>query len=399
LVPDVIVIGAGVVGTATAHALAEAGARVEVLEAGQVAGGTSAATFAVDITPVKTPRLLFDLAVRSVLEHEALEPTLSSGPWRHRAAWLQWERPGPDRRRLRERVQRLQAWGYPAEWVSRDRAPQLDPALKLPVGDANEIAVYRDGAWYEPPVLARALLEDARAHGAAVHVRDPVTATKATRGRIVEVTTAAGRRVSADVVVNCAGPRSADVAALAGVSLPLCRVPGLVVTTTPASCGLRTIVAAADLNLRPHTGDRIVLHSWRVDAELAAEPPWRNAAALAPRLLDRARVLLPGLGNAAVQSACVGVRPIPPDGLPVVGLLPGLENLYVVVAHSAAHLAPVLGRLAADELTGISRAQLEPFRPARLRLADDGRPAEDESTRTMLAQIIANTTQEHIDAD
>jgi glycine/D-amino acid oxidase-like deaminating enzyme len=102
--------------------------------------------------------------------------------------------------------------------------------------------------------------------------------------------------------------------------------------------------------------------------------------------------LLPGLRQTAVQSACVGVRPIPPDGQPVVGFVPGLSNLYVVVAHSAVHLAPVLGRLAGEELTGTSQPQLEPFRPARLRSGDDGRDAEDESTRTMLAQMTATTS-------
>ncbi|MDP8978861.1 MAG: NAD(P)-binding protein [Actinomycetota bacterium] len=43
------------VGAATACALTEAGARVAVLDGGRVAGGTSAATFAVDVTRVKTP--------------------------------------------------------------------------------------------------------------------------------------------------------------------------------------------------------------------------------------------------------------------------------------------------------------------------------------------------------
>jgi len=398
-VPDVIVIGAGVVGAATAHALSDAGAKVEVLDAGPVCGGTSAVTFAVDITRVKTPRALFDLSVMSAREHEALALTLAGDPWRHRAAWLEWEHSERDRRRVREGVRRLQEWGYPAEWVSRDRARELEPALALPAGEADEIALYRDAAWYEPPVLARALLQRARAQGARVHDHDPVMAIKTAGSRIVEVRTAAGRRVSADVIVDCAGPRAGELATLAGVSLLLRRVPGLVVTTTPAPIGLRMIVSAADLHLRPHRGDRVVLHSWLLDGELEPGPEWPNAAALAQRLLDRARGLVPALAHATVQSARVGVRPVPPDGLPIVGFLPGVSNLYAVVAHSAVHLAPILGRLAAEELTGSARARLEPFRPARLRSGDDGRDAQDESTRTMLAQIMATTTQERAGAD
>jgi glycine/D-amino acid oxidase-like deaminating enzyme len=233
----------------------------------------------------------------------------------------------------------------------------------LPAGEAEEIAFYREGAWYEAPILAPAPLERARARGTEVRAGDPVTAMTRARGRIVEVRTAAGRRVSAGVIVDCAGPSAAAIAALAGATFPLRRVPGLVVTTTPAPTGLRTILAAADLNVRPEVGDRLVLHSWRVDADLGRGPAWSYAAGLAPRLLDRARALLPGLAEAKIQSARVGVRPVPPDGLPVIGFLPDVTNLFVIVAHSGVHLAPILGRLAADELTGKFYAQLEPFRP------------------------------------
>jgi glycine/D-amino acid oxidase-like deaminating enzyme len=391
---DVIVMGAGVVGAATAYALTLAGARVEVLEAGQVGGGTSAATFAVDISPVKTPRALFDLSMASKREHEALEKALPGVPWRHDAAWMEWERSERDRQRVRDRLQRLQAWGYPAEWVSPERARELEPALTLPA-EADEIALYRDGTWYDAPLLARALLDSAQLGGAAVHAHDPVTAIAKARGRITEVITAAGRRVAADVVVNCAGPQAGELVGLAGAQLPLRRVPGLVAVTTPASTGLRTIVHATDLNMRPDRGGRVMLHSWLLDAQLGPGPEWTGRVALAERLLLRAKALLPGLAHAKVQDARVGIRPVPLDGLPLVGFVAEVENLYAVVAHSAAHLAPILGRLAASELSGTHENTLDPFRPTRFRPGDDGPEALlDENTRTMLASMDATTGPE-----
>jgi glycine/D-amino acid oxidase-like deaminating enzyme len=54
--PDMVVNGAGVVGAATAHALTQAGVSVTVLEAEEIAGGVSAATFAMDISRLKPPR-------------------------------------------------------------------------------------------------------------------------------------------------------------------------------------------------------------------------------------------------------------------------------------------------------------------------------------------------------
>lgn len=396
-VPDVIVIGAGVVGAATAYALTEAGAQVTVLDGGQVAAGTSAVTFAVDITRVKTPRTLFGLSLASAREHASLQRRWTGSRWLHEAASLEWEPTERDRQRVRDRVMRLHSWGYPAQWTSSRRVRDIEPALTLPTGDTAEVAYYPDGAWYEPPVFARALLERAQQRGASVHVSDPVTAMATRHGRITEVTTAAGRRLSADVVVNCAGPQAADIAALAGAELPLRQVPGLVVTTTPAPTGLRTILSAADLNVRPHRGDRVVLHSWMLDGELGERPEPSRRLALAQRLLQRAQALLPGLTPAVVQSALVGVRPVPPDGLPVAGFLPELDNFYMVVSHSAVHLAPVLGRLAASEITGVRQERLDPFRPTRFRPGDQDRDVLDDSTRTMLTCTNPPSGQGHSD--
>ncbi|MDP8969236.1 MAG: hypothetical protein M3N52_01750 [Actinomycetota bacterium] len=78
---------------------------------------------------------------------------------------------------------------------------------------------------------------------------------------------------------------------------------------------------------------------------------------------------------------------MPLDGLPLVGVLPEVESLYVVASHSAVHLAPILRRLTARELTGTHEPALDLFRPTRER-TQEAREAIDESTRRMLAQIL-----------
>ena len=389
-----MIIGAGVVGAATAHALAEAGARVAVLEAAGAGTGTSAASFAVDVSRVKTPRALFELAVASGGEHERLERTVGGDPWRHPAATLEWDDSEDGRRRIRERVRRLREWGHRAEWLRAERAGGLEPAIDVSGEDADELVLFRGGAWYEPAVLIRALLGRAQELGADVRCHDRVVALDTAGGRVTGVRTGAGRWFPTDIVVDCAGPQADEVAALAGVRLPLQRVPGLVVTTTPAPVGLRTIIAAPDLNLRPAGGGHVMVHSWRVDGELGAGPEWPERDELAARLLARARRLMPGLRHTAAHSARVGVRPLPPDGLPVVGPLAAVQGLYAVVSHSGVQLAPILGRLAAAELAGARQAVLHPFRPARFAAGDRACDPLDESSRTMLSQMRASRTEE-----
>lgn len=385
--PDVIVIGAGVVGSATAHALTAAGAQVVVLDSGQVGAGTSAATFAVDITRVKTPRVLFDLSLAGATEHRTLQAECSGDIWLHPTATVEWEAERADRVRLRERVERLHDWGYPASWLTAQQIQEVEPALAPPPRE-TEVAFFPDGGWYEPQVLSRVLLRQARRKSAVVHLGDPVLSMDTSHGRITEVRTRAGRRLSADVVVNCAGPQASEVARLTGAQLPLGRIAGMVVTTSPVPRGLRTILAGPDLNLRPHIDDRVMMHSWQVDRHLDVADTGDAASrrGLAEDLLNRAQSVLPGLRAAHVHSTAVGIRPVPPDGLPIVGYLPEVANLYVVVSHSAVHLALILGRLAAAELSGAIEARLEPFRPTRFQ-PDTTSESLDENTRTMLARI------------
>ena len=74
---------------------------------------------------------------------------------------------------------------------------------------------------------------------------------------------------------------------------------------------------------------------------------------------------MPALRDAAVAGVRIGVRSVARDGMPVAGVAPTIDNLYVLVAHSGVTLAPILGRLVADEVAGGDGAALEAYRPAR----------------------------------
>jgi glycine/D-amino acid oxidase-like deaminating enzyme len=84
-------------------------------------------------------------------------------------------------------------------------------------------------------------------------------------------------------------------------------------------------------------------------------------------MLAAARRVLPALDGVEIEAARLGTRAIPADGMPAVGWLPGLDNLYAVATHSGITLSLLLGRLAANELVGGAvEAALAPLRPSRL---------------------------------
>ena len=85
----------------------------------------------------------------------------------------------------------------------------------------------------------------------------------------------------------------------------------------------------------------------------------RSAHATLQRLKD----MLSGAHDIQLSDVRIGARPMPVDGLPIVGSLPGHPGGYIAVMHSAVTLAPAAGRLVADEL--IDALDLEELRGVR----------------------------------
>jgi glycine/D-amino acid oxidase-like deaminating enzyme len=85
---------------------------------------------------------------------------------------------------------------------------------------------------------------------------------------------------------------------------------------------------------------------------------------------------VPGLAEVPVVSAWSGVRPVTPDGYPLVGPVPGRDGLWVLAGHGpeGVLLAPSTARMLADHLaSGHARPDAAPF--------DPGRPAAGDRTR------------------
>lgn len=383
------------VGAATAYRLSRAGADTTLIERGGIGAGTSAATFSVNITTRKTPREYYDLSLRGVQEHRRLAQELDGyGRWLHPIPAHEWGESEHERALIAGRVHRLREWGYPAEWVTTARLRAEEPRLAVDRNPHEEVARYSDEAWYDAPAMARQLAVAAHQHGARVHTHTTVTGLLHRNGRITAVSTYDGDEVPADVVINCAGPAAGDIAQLAGAQLPLLRAPGLVATTAPLNTPpLRSIVLAPTVNIRPTADGRVLLHSFTVDARLAADPTPERSEEHAADLMSRARNVLPTLHDAALEDQHVGIRPLPADGMPILGWLPDCPNMYVVASHSAVHLAPILSQLATTEiLTGHETPELSAYRPDRPSLEKPATSALDESTRQM-SLLFSQTTQ------
>jgi glycine/D-amino acid oxidase-like deaminating enzyme len=358
---DFVVVGAGCVGASVAYRLAQRGAAVTVLDGNAPGRGTSAASFAWTNSFNKTPRDYHDLNVTSMEEHAALAKELGGGVWLHPDGALAWEEAPAGLARLEQAVERLGGWGYAVEWISPRQARELEPDLHIAAAVDRVVWTPSEG-YVEAVTLIGALLAEATRLGARVRSGERVTEVVRAGDRVRGVRTEGGGRFGADVVIACAGSATDEIARLAGVPLPIDRVPGRLIYTSPVATTLKRPIHAPGVHFRPDGGGRVVL------AEGAHDQVWSESSAPWPpeRSLAVAAVHLPPLGRAGVEATRIGVRPMPRDEKPMVGSIPGLDGFYVVASHSGVTLGPLWGRIVAAELLDATLdPRLAPYRPAR----------------------------------
>jgi glycine/D-amino acid oxidase-like deaminating enzyme len=364
----VIVVGGGIVGAATAYRLTEAGVPTILLDAGEPGRGTSASSFAWLNSAHKHPRAYHDLNVAGMAEHAALAAEFADAPWYHPVGGLSWALTPAAQEEQRRDAARQSSWTYRSEALSPEWAMhELEPGLRLDPALVPEVWYTPSEGWVDVPALIRHLLSRAEEHGLIVRTHAAVAAVEHVGGRVAGIELVGGERLHAAALINCAGPRADTVAALLGWDLPLERLPGLLAVTGPLTSPARMVCHAGDITFRPDPGGGLVLaHAEDLDRTIAADTPLDPPPAACAEALRRAARAYPAVVPAGIAAARIGVRPIPRDGVSVIGAVPGFTNAYIGVTHSGVTLGPLIGRRLAAALTRDEFApDLLPFSPAR----------------------------------
>jgi glycine/D-amino acid oxidase-like deaminating enzyme len=362
--PTIIVIGGGIVGASVAYRLSEAGARVTLLDAGRLGGGASVVSFAWLNASNKPPFPYHFLNVSGMNEYRRLQHEFGTTPWLHWSGHVEWDSTpqGPDR--LREKVGRLQSWGYPAELLPMRELRDLEPDFVAP-NNLDTFAYYPSEGYIDAVALIGTLIGAARDAGAEIVTQCAVTGLVREGDEIIGVETSNGVRFEADVVVDCAGSRAAEIMRMAGLDLPMAPTVGMVAVSAPSAVRLRSIHHDESMNIRPDGAGRIMMRHGDFDQQV--QPGQPVPPELLQDLLARVVKVLPGLAGTPIETARVTVRPIPGDQYSAIGPVTRLSGLYLAVTHSAATMGPFLGRLVAQELlTGAVDPRLATFRPERL---------------------------------
>jgi glycine/D-amino acid oxidase-like deaminating enzyme len=371
--PRIVVIGAGIIGTSIAWRLAVRGVSVTIVEAAFPGAGTTGRSLAWVNASSKldSSREYFDLAVQATAEHHALANALGDPRFFHPTGNIEISREPEDADRLRSKVARLRERGYRADLVPVRELGQLEPGLELPA--TTIAAYYEDEGWVDGPAMARALLERAGRSGAKVLLQTAAERLVLKNGAVTGVALVGREAVRADTVVIATGPSTQEFLAGLGVDVPLAQfegddsqAAGLLVTVLPTAGGPNTVLHGGEVNWAPRPSGYAVLASASADGVIAGDRSSETVRATAGGLLQRAAGLSARFAGASLEQSQIGLRALPIDGWPVCGWINSIGGLYVVVTHSGITLAPLLSRLAAEEIVeGVEAAVLSQFRPSR----------------------------------
>ena len=363
---DVVIVGGGVIGCASAYYLTKAGAGVALLEKGEVGGAASGAAAGMLVPPAEAvPSGPF----RSLcLLGAALHHTLVDALQEDAGIDVQCVASGLLLPAFSEsRAQALRPvvdaaprpLGLVMEWVEGGPLRALEPVLSHRVLGA---AYAPDARHVNPSLLTQALARAAAARGATLRQGAGVAGFVRRGGRVTGVRTGAGDTVSAGHVVLAAGPWTSPLARRLGAEVPTRPMRGQMLAYR--SNAVRHMIWGEDGYLVPKAGGFLFAGATVEDAGFR---PHTTGCGLAG-LRRMARSIVPALRYGEVASAWAGLRPGSPDGLPVIGRLPGWENVYVATGHfrSGILLGPITGKLIAQLITGgRTDVPLEPFSASR----------------------------------
>ena len=375
--PDVIVVGAGVMGCGTAYWLSRAGCKVLVLERDGIASGASGMAAAMLESVGHGANLnlndpLSELAQASFEQHRVWSkelPEASGVDTGYRENPLVHPVFSPaELAALKPLALELQRRNPEAQWLEGAALWEVEPRLNretlggLVTPQAQVIASRYTLA------LARA----AERCGMTMRHGD-VVALERQADRVTGVRLRNGETLSAGAVVLAMGPWSQRAAKWIGLRTPVYPVRGQLLELRVPEPQLRATISHNGMYVvRKADGTTLAGATEEHDSGFACHPTQAGRQLI----LEAALHLAPSLEDAQIVNHIAGLRPGSADRLPLIGPVPGWRGLYMLAGHfrSGMLLSAMSTRIIAELiLRGASPISIDAFRPERFGpLADEG---------------------------
>ena len=374
---DVVVVGAGVVGCSVAYYLARQGASVTLIERESIGSGSSAhATGSLSLLSTEfSAGLSFQFALAGYREFPDLVQRLEEDTGMD----LLFQRRPSLRLALDEEeeslIRNMMEWQQglvPVEWIDSTAVHDIEPRLTQSLRGA---AYEAESSQLDSYRLTLALAQSAEQKGTRLQLRQ-ATGLITHGASVTGVKTTTGE-VSGGTVVLAAGAWSQEFGADLGVPVSVRPMKGERLMLRFAGDPLPVLISSPK---RGHmisrldgllsvgsTGGRDYDRRELFLGDVLDRQPTEAAKV---ELLQRAIDVLPGLQEAELVQQLAGSRPLSPDGLPIIGPVPGWKGIVLATGHGTKgiHLGPITGKTVAQYILGGGDTlpdEMTPFLPDR----------------------------------
>ncbi|MPY78842.1 MAG: sarcosine oxidase subunit beta family protein [Actinophytocola sp.] len=318
---DVVIIGGGIHGLATAYYLAanHGITNVAVLDKGYLGGGGSGRNTAILRSNYLTPEgvRFYD---RSLHLYERLSSELNFNVMFSQRGHMTLAHNDNSLRTLRWRAEVNKLQGVDSEVIDPDEIKKLVPYLDTSTDTRYPIL----GALYHPPggiirhdAVVWGYARAADAHGVHLHQNTEVTGIETAGGRVTGVRTTKGD-ISTPVVVNCTAGWSSLISDMAGVDMPVTTSPLQAAVTEPVKPFLGTVVVSGTLHVYVSQTDRGEL-VFGASVDPFTSYSMRGSLEFAEGLAGHVLELMPAVSKMRLLRQWAGLCDMTPDYSPIMG--------------------------------------------------------------------------------
>ena len=363
--PDVVIIGAGIIGSSIAYVLSHStNLHITVIERG-TAGceASNAAAGVLAVGSVQARRgVLLDLRRRSAHMFpdlvNVLEDETGHDLGYERAGILSLAFTESEAAELQDLVVHRTGQGFRCEWLDGAAVRALEPAVSARVQAG---ALFADDCTIDSEQFVHATVAAARRRGVEFRMHTSVRSVVSVNGTVRVALQS--ETLHPGVAVVAGGAWSAELLASSGVKVPLRPARGEMLAVQPVGWRLRYTLATGDGYLVPRRGGEVLIGSTTAFVGFDKRVTTEGIATLRARAAE----IVPAARAAPVKRTWAGLRPCSTIRRPIIAPLPSMENVILATGHhrSGILLAPLTAQLTAELVTGA--APSVPMRPLSYR--------------------------------
>ncbi|WP_085991001.1 NAD(P)/FAD-dependent oxidoreductase [Oceanobacillus senegalensis] len=369
---DVVVIGAGIIGSSVSYHLSKAGYNVALVEKGDIANGTSSRCDAVALISDKKPGIDTDIGFRSIQMYKELAKELSFDFEFSSRGSLYVCETDLELEIAREYADNQRKDGYDLQIVDNKELLEIEPKL------AKDLV---GGIWTEvdstmnPYLVCFAFVEEAKKYGLKVFTNHEVREIgRGVDGRVETVITDK-ETIRTEQIVNCAGVWASHIGDMVGIDIPIRPRKGMILVTEKTDRIVHQKVHEfgymlskfEDINYQRNVSKLVEDHNIAFTIEPTEADNYlvgghrafkgynvRSENEVIRGIAERATRFLPVLKDVGCIRAYAGVRPWVIDHLPIVSEVEEVPGFYIASGHEGdgISMAPITGKMVTQLIAG-----------------------------------------------